>query len=377
MLDHFSGSPFGWSPDTARYMVAALLIAGEVKLKLSGREVTVAGQQAIEALKTNNAFKPVGVALRDDRPSMEVLAKAAERLTDLPEQVVPLEEDIGKAAQKLLPALQFKLLPLAERLQGLDLPGAETVRTANQQIADMLLSDASDAPQRFGAEQSPLYDGLKWAIAAKTAFDQGLGETAKALRDLEQGIGELPATGVPKDLREAARDDLDAVADMLTQDDFFKRKADLSTRRTAIEGRVAEAVSAMRAAQTERINAAEGELSLLPEWTEITAEEQTNALTEIQSMSIEVPSDIAGFKRLISRQFDIEATIAEIKSRVVKEGKARRQPPNFPIPPGQPPSAGEREGRKIVHLPARIGTVAELDALIRTLSDLRRELSDH
>src|SRR6202042_865511 len=110
-------------------------------------------------------------ALRDDRPSMEVLAKAAERLTDLSgERVVPLEEDIGKAAQKLLPALQFKLLPLAERLRGLNLPGAETVSTANQQIADMLLSDASDAPQRFGAEQSPLYDGLKWAIAAKTAF---------------------------------------------------------------------------------------------------------------------------------------------------------------------------------------------------------------
>jgi hypothetical protein len=377
LLDHFSGSPFGWSPDTARYMVAALLIAGEVKLKLSGREVTVAGQQAIEALKTNNAFKPVGVALRDDRPSMEVLAKAAERLTDLSgEQVVPLEEDIGKAAQKLLPALQFKLIPLAERLQGLNLSGAETVRTANEQIADMLLSDASDAPQRFGAEQSPLYDGLKWALATKTAFDQGLGETVKALRDLQKGIGELPATGVPKDLREAARDDLDAVADVLTQDDFFKRKADLSTRRTAIEGRVAEAVSAMRAAQTERINAAEGELSLLPEWTEITAEEQTNALTEIQSMSIEVPAHMAGFKRLISCQFDIEATIAEIKSRVVKEGKARRQPPPYPIPANTPQTSAKEKGRKTALLPARIGTVAELDLLVRTLSDLRRELSD-
>ena len=378
LLDHFSGSPFGWSPDTARYMVAALLVAGEVKLKVSGREVTVAGQQAIEALKTNNAFKSVGVALRDDRPSMEVLAKAAERLTDLSgEQVVPLEEDIGKAAQKLLPALQFKLLPLAERLQGLNLPGAETVSTANQQIADMLLSDASDAPQRFGAEQSPLYDGLKWAIAAKAAFDQGLGETVKALRDLENGIAELPGTGVPKDLREAARDDLDAVADMLTQDDFFKRKADLSTRRTAIEGRVAEAVSAMRGAQTERINATEGELSLLPQWTEITAEEQANALTEIQSLSIAVPSDMAGLKKLISRQFDIEATIADIKGRVVKEGKTRSQLPLYPIPASTPQTPAKERSLKTVRLPAHIGTVAELDSLVRTLADLRSELSNN
>ena len=37
LLDVFSGAPFGWSQDTVRYMIAALLVAGEVKLKVSGR----------------------------------------------------------------------------------------------------------------------------------------------------------------------------------------------------------------------------------------------------------------------------------------------------------------------------------------------------
>lgn len=373
MLDHFSGPPFGWSPDTVRYMIAAQLVAGEVKLKVSGREVTVAGQQAIEALKTNNSFKTAGVALRDDRPSMEVLARAANRLTDLSgDPVVPLEEDIGKAAQKLLPKLQLSLGTLAERLRGLGLPGGETVRSVNQQIADMLLSDASDAPQRFGAEQSALYDGLKWALAAKIAFDQGIAETITALRDLERGIGELPSTGAPKDLRDAARDDLDAVADMLAQEDFHKRKADLSTRRTAIEGRVAEAVTAMEATQDERIRSAEGELSLLPEWLELTAEEQTNALSEIQGRSISVSRSIDGLKRLVSNQFDIDATIIKTKEAVIRDVKARRQQP-IPHKP-----RGMREmGRKTVPVPARISTLAELDELIRTLNELRRELSEN
>ena len=254
LSDVFSDPPFGWSPDTVRYMLAALLVAGEIKLKVSGHEVTVTGQRAIEALKTNNSFKSVGVALRDDRPSMDVLARAAERLTDLSgNAVIPLEEDIGKEAQKLLPSLQHKLAPLAEQLQTLALPGVETVRSVNQQIEDMLLSDASDAPQRFGAEQSPLYDGLKWAIAVKIAFDQGIAAAIKALRDLARGVSELPTTGVPKDLRAATRDDLDAVNDILAQDDFCKRKADLSTRRTSIEARVADAVATMRKAQADRI----------------------------------------------------------------------------------------------------------------------------
>ncbi|CAG4901729.1 unnamed protein product, partial [Acidocella sp. C78] len=375
LLDVFSGPPFGWSPDTVRYMVAALLVAGEVKLKVSGREVTVNGQQAIEALKTNNTFKPVGVALRDDRPSMDVLARAAARLTDLcGEPIVPLEEDIGKAAQKLLPSLQYQLAPLAEQLQALGLPGVETVRSVNQQIADMLLSDASDAPQRFGAEQSPLYDGLKWASAAKLSFDQGIAETIKTLRDLQRGIDELPGTGVPKDLRDATRDDLEAVADMLAQEDFFKRKADLSTRRTAIETQVANAVEHMRSAQAERILAAEGELSLLSEWSELTAEEQAGTLAEIQALASKVSTDMAGLKRLVSCQFDIEATITEMKAKVAQIGKARRQPPPYPTPQPTPSSGMHDRGRKTVSLPSQIGNLDELDALIRTLSALRRDL---
>jgi hypothetical protein len=377
ILDVFSDAPFGWSQDTIRYIVAALLVAGEVKLKVSGREVTVTGQQAIDALKNNNSFKSAGVAMRDDRPSMEVLGRAAERLTDLSgDQVVPLEEDIGKAAQRLLPSLQHQLAPLAERLQTLGLPGVETVRSANQQIADILLSDASDAPQRFGAEQSPLYDALKWAIAAKLAFDHGIADTVKALRRLQRGVDELPNTGAPKELRDAAGEDLVAVADILAQDDFFKRKADLNTRKTTIESRVAEAVAAMRAAQAERLLVAESELALIPEWSEFTAEEQAGTLGKIQALSVGVTLDISGVQKLVARQFDIEGTIAETKTKVVQEGKARRQQVLYPKPSNTPVQRAQEKRKKTITIPARIGTPAELDALILILSDLRRELLD-
>jgi hypothetical protein len=377
LLDVFSEAPFGWSQDTIRYMVAALLVAGEVKLKVSGRVVTVTGQQAIDALKNNNSFKSAGVAMRDDRPSMEVLGRAAERLTDLSgDQVVPLEEDIGKAAQKLLPSLQHQLAPLAERLQTLGLPGVETVRSANQQIADMLLSDASDAPQRFGAEQSPLYDALKWAIAAKLAFDHGIADTVKALRGLQRGVDELPNTGAPKELRDAAGEDLVAVADILAQDDFFKRKADLNTRKTAIEAGVVEAVAAMRETQAERLLAAESELALIPEWSEFTAEEQAGTLGKIQALLVEATLDIAGVKKLVAGQFDIEGTIAETKAKVVQEGKARRHQVLYPTSPNTPVQGVQEKRKKTIMIPARIGTPAELEALIRTLSELRHELSD-
>ena len=126
LTEIFTGAPFGWSQDTLRYLVAAMLVAGEIKLKVAGREVTVKGQHAIDALKTNNAFKSVGISLRDERPGMEILAKAAERLTELTgDMVIPLEDEISKAATKLFPQLQHAYGPLAEKLKSLGLPGSD------------------------------------------------------------------------------------------------------------------------------------------------------------------------------------------------------------------------------------------------------------
>ena len=104
LLDDFSNDPFGWSPDTTRFIVAAMLMAGEIKLKVSGREVTAAGQQAIDA--------PEPTTLQTDRrraarraPSInETLGRAAERLTELVgDMVIPLEQEISKAAAKHFP----------------------------------------------------------------------------------------------------------------------------------------------------------------------------------------------------------------------------------------------------------------------------------
>jgi hypothetical protein len=376
LADLFAGPPFGWSPDTTRYLVAALLVGAEIKLKVSGRDVTVNGQQAIEALKTNAAFKSVGVALRDDRPSNDVLARAAERLTDLAgELVVPLEDAIAKAAQKRLPDLQHRLGPLAERLASLRLPGCDTVESVHRQIADLMMSDASDAPQRFGAEQSPFYDGLKWAIAARKALDQDLSATVRELRDLDAAISDLPLTGAPGELRSVAREELDAVAEKLAREDFIAHGADLATALTGLKARVAETVRALTQSQAQRLREAEQGIKLLPEWSTFTAEEQRNALAELERLPVAASEDVAGLKKLIARQYDIGQTVEAIKTRLVGDARARQLREREAEAGGvlrEPPAT---KTRRSLTVPARIGTVEELDRLVRRLQAVRAELT--
>lgn len=371
LLDAFADAPFGWSPDTTRYLIGALLVGGELKLKVGGREVTVNGQQAIEALKTNNSFKSVGVSLRQDRPSMDVVSRAAERLQELSgEQVIPLEESISKAAKQLLPDLQGRYASLGEKLLGLRLPGAETIESVNRQITDLLLTDCSDAPQVFGAETSPLYDELKWAQKVKLAFDQKLDRTVRRFRELERDLSTLPKTGAPGELVKAVDEDAEAIKDRLVQQSFFDHAADIATKCSNIETRVAETVRTMASAQAGNLADAATDLARIPEWTAFTPEEQQKVLAELQDLSVKVGEDIAGLKSLLASQFDISTTIQDIKRRIVEEGRERLRPPE--------PKKGETDEprpRRAIKVPATIATPEELDQLIRRLQELRTDAS--
>ncbi|WP_295392468.1 BREX system P-loop protein BrxC [uncultured Thiodictyon sp.] len=375
LLDHFSSAPFGWSQDTLRYLIAALLVAGDIKLKVSGREVTVAGQQAIDALKTNLAFKPIGVALRQDKPPMEVLARAAQRLTDLiGDTVVPLEEDIGKAAAKHLPQFQHTFAPLAERLAGLELPGAERVRALNQQIADLLFTDASDAPDYLGREESALYDALKWAQAVTKSLGQGLNDTIKDLRTHQCAILNLPGSGVPGSLKQDCADALERLADCLADDGFYQHTADLNTLLTALHANVATAVGGMAQAQQERIRDGEQDLKRIPEWAELTQETQANALDQLAGLRLTADHDLAGLQRLISNEFDLSNRLEALKQRIIREGRERKRQ-RMQEEKDEDTQEGKEKLNRTIRVPLSVSSASDLDDLIERLQAIKAELT--
>jgi hypothetical protein len=373
LLEHFSNAPFGWSPDTSRYLLAAMLMAGEVKLRIAGREVVAAGQQAIDALKSNVSFKPVGVSLRDERPSMDTLARAASRLTELTgDVVVPLEQEISKAAVKHFPVFQHDYAPLAEKLAHLGVAGVERLNTLTRDIQDILLTDASDAPQRLGSEESALYDNLKWAAAVRRSLEQGLEMTVRALQRHREAIHALPDSGVPGELRRDLADDLAHVGEWLAHDTFHGAANDLATRLTTIESRVAQAVGDLaKQLKQRRLDGAE-DLQRLPEWQELTQEGQANALDRLEAIAIEADPNLDGLQKLLSRDYELSNRIEELKRFVKTEGQERSRQR---LAAEREKAAAQGKQRETLHIPARVRTAEDLDALIARLQSLREQLA--
>lgn len=375
LTEHFTGAPFGWSQDTLRYLVASMLVSGEIKLKVSGREVTVNGQQAIDALRTNNSFKSVGVALREERPSLDALARAAERLTDmLGDQIIPLEDDISKAATKHFPQFQHQFAPLAEKLASLVLPGDERLRELNQELADVLFTDASDAAQRLGGEESVLYDSIKWASEVKRALENGLEQTIRLLQQHRDAIEALPDSGIPSQLKTDLADDLTRLQERLAQDGFYEHAADFNTLLTSLQSRVRDAAMRMEEAQQERLQEAEQDLKRVPEWAELTQEEQSSVLGGLEELTLSVSRDVQGLKMLLNQELVIYDRVSELKDRIAQQGQERRRQ-RLEEEKAKAKQAGKTKLSRSVIIPTSITNTHELDDLIQELQALRHELA--
>lgn len=375
LLDDFSSDPFGWSPDTTRYILAAMLIAGEIKLKVSGREVTAAGQQAIDALKTNNSFKPIGIALRDKRPSIETLGRAAERLTELVgDTVIPLEQEISKVATKYFPRFQHDYGTLSEKLSGLGLGGSDRIITLNQDLADVLFTDASDAPQRLGAENSAIYDNLRWAVEVKRTLDNGLDVTVRALQSHRQQIQELPNTGAPGELRKELSEDMVSLSERLEKEDFFKHAADLSSLLTHMKGRVRDTVQSMSEQQKLRLKDGVEDFQRLPEWSSLTQEDRGNAVARLEALALTVPEDLSGLKKLLARDYDISVTVEDLKRSITRQQQERRRI-ELEDEVGKNKVRDRATLTRSISVPINVASASELDSLIQALNELRSQIA--
>jgi hypothetical protein len=376
LMAYFGNAPFRWSPDTLRYLIAAFLVTGDIKLNVSGREVTVNGQHAIEGLKTNNAFKSVGVSLREGRPSNEVLALAAQRMTELTgDTVVPLEDEISKAAAKYLPQFQTRFGSLGEKLHHLNLPGADRLQSLGREIADLLFTDASDAPARLGGEDAGLYADLDWAGIVDRAFKQGLETTIRELQQHLTEINSLPEAGIPGQLRRDLEEDMARLEEWMGKDDFYKHATDFNAALTHIKTCVRNAVVHMENARKKKIDDAEDSLRKLPEWSELTQEEQNDVLGNIEDLQIEAAQDLSGLKQLINQEFVILSRTSEFREKIVQKGRERRRQRLENERPHK--TGGDKTSICLTFtMPSAVNSMAQLKQLIQRLDALKNELDE-
>lgn len=380
LLDYFNEPPFGWSKDTTRYLLAALVTAGVIKLRIAGQDYQVRGDdELLKAFASNKAFGPAGVALRDEQPDPEALLRASQRLRELTGQdVLPSEEDIAAAAKRHLPTFQQEYSALGTELRNLALPGVERADTLVSELVEIVRGDGTDAIARLGSTDSNLFDSLKWAKQVGLAFKNGLRPTIAALQTLRSELAQLPESGVPGKLREASAERLEQATDLLAREDFYDHAAELGTVRGDLDTLIAGSVSAFAQEQKSLLQDELARWQTSPDWADLSAEERTTINTELEKLVRQPEPTLAGLRSLLAHDYDLQKRVRTLGSQIGQWSQAARAARATPLPADEgatpPPAPTTPPEEQRLFIPAVFESPDDLDRFIQQLENYRAQL---
>ncbi len=368
ILDDFYASPYGWSKDTTRYLVAALLVGGEIKLRVSGQDITVRGDTAVQVLSNTTSFNKIGVALRSEgKPSPEMRLRASERLLELTgENVLPLEEDISKGVMRHFPDFQQDFAPLCAQLKNLELPGVDIAQSVQDRITEILKGDASDATHRLGGEACPLHDNLIWASKVKKAFDNGIEAIIRKVNRYLVAIPSLPAFGIPGQLIDETDMARLSLQELVERKDFFDAIPEFQTHLTALDSKIKQLASKLLQKEQEWLEKEKERLQQADEWGQLSGEDRLRIAGRLDALKIEAAADLAGMQKVINDHYSLmqqlELIENEIQTSITTNGgeEGVETPTELLIP--------------FPALPVVFSTADEIDAIIRELSNLKKKL---
>lgn len=363
--DLFSDAPYGWSKDATRYVFAALLIAGEVEFHSADGIIKIPGPAAQAVVKSTVAFNRIGISKRDAKPALEALDRAA---TDLQRMfgvdVLPLEDNIGRAVRSNVPGLIEKISALPDRLRLLGLPGESRASQLLQTLADLIKSDGSGATALLSAANGNIPVDADWSKTLGEALDSGAEGELRAARNVDSELAELAALFPNGGTALIAANDAATIRETLSSENFPEGLPSLRGAMRSTIDSVSERYIERRKAYGEALQGTLRTLEALPEWTRIAPEDRAEIAVRFTTASglPEVPnegSEIRELRFLLAR----DSALASLRAEA--EAEIRKRVPAPPLP-----RTGEAASEEVVNL----SDLAPAD-LLRTTSDLESWLS--
>ncbi len=368
LLENFMVAPYGWNRETTRYLVAAMFIASEIKLRIAGDWVKVKGPSSVEKLSSNSNFNQIGVSLyTEGQPTQEQIIAAQKNVTELTgEAVPPLPLKISQVVMKHFPKFQSKYADLPLRLETLNLPGREKAISIKEDIEEILKGDASDATFRLGKENADLYLSLKWAKNIFVAIENGIEKTIKDIQALKFGIEGLPSQGVIIDLKNQLATKFEEIDRIFGSETFYEKSPELNDYLLEINNSIVDTCELFRIQENAIIQSEIDKLKVTSNWSQLKDEQKGEFSSRLDAAIIDEKEGVTGIGQIINDSYSFTKLLATINAEIEECLKTA-----VPVP-------GEKKRKRISmnHLPKAIEKKEDIDKIISELEKLKKEIND-
>ena len=269
---HFQGVGYGWDRDVLRLALAALFRGGAIEVTYQGRKYRNHHDPAARKPFTNTpSFRGASFAPRE-RLDLKLLAAAARQYEELTGQEVNIEEGaIAAAFQKEAARDREEVLPLAERMKALKMPGTDFI-TAHLLSIQGILEQAPDDCVRTLAGEGKSYGKTRERVDSLAAAltDENVEFLKKSRKVLEEKWPILEARQIDDGLKEKA----DLLSEAIKADDFYSRLESIRQAAQSISTKYDELYREKHNKRTKLYAKALEEVKGFPEWAEVALDKE-------------------------------------------------------------------------------------------------------
>ena len=391
VITHFEKDPYGWSKDTIRYVVALMLKANVIQIRVSGKDITVFGDTAVSAMDTTNSFNKISISLNSDGAlTPQELLKAAQCLSSLfnSSRIAPVKDAIAKEALGKMKYYLPRINSLLDPFEKLHLAGSMTLRAATNYAQRIIDTEGGEAAYLLGKDND-CQKAFRYAMDVMKCNQQAsLLDHLKHINYLTKEVKNLPVLPQLDGFLKQISDVSQLYDDYIQNQDLHAIVSDITDLRNKLDSYLTQACVNFQTEGNSQLNLRRDEIMATSEYTELKDSQKAQIDNMLGNLAIDYRSNtLEGLREMINNFVTISMTsVNNIKSQV-HAFSIQNTPSVVVTPPvnpqSQPDTTGEGGGVTTTNIvqdsisspnrlsvKKRITTKAELQSIINELTRL-------
>lgn len=338
LMNYFERDPYGWAKDTIRYIVALTLKASVIQLRVAGKNITVFGNSAVDAMANNNSFNKISITLNTEGAlSIPELLNAAQNLVSLFNcgRVAPVKDHIAKEAYGKIKYYLPRFNNLLPTFETYGLAGLSQMRSAINYAQRIIDSEGGEAAYLLGKDNDCV-NAFKYAMdIMKCNQTASLFDHIKHINHIMQESKNLPELIQLADFRKHMNDVAQLYNDYIKTPDLHHIVSEITDLKNQVDSYLQQGCIEFQTQSNAQLNDSRDEIKAMPEFEQLTDVQKIEIETLLNRLNVDCRSNsIESLREMVNTYVSYNMNnVAAIKCKVKNYAKTNAPAVTVTSPP--------------------------------------------